>query len=108
MSFNLYDPHGLCREYYGRLHYPWIHRACHWLEEDPWRYFYNSSRFNEPIIIVVEWLATLKATTQRGETITTKKETNLCKTKARGGFLKAQRWIKATILRKTHLWKRWL
>lgn len=40
-----------------RVQFNWIHRACHWVEEDSWRYCYNSSRLNEPVGFVVEWLA---------------------------------------------------
>lgn len=59
-SFNPYNAHGLCRDHCARVYYPWIHGACHWPEEDSWRYCYNSSRTNEPINIVVEWLESLK------------------------------------------------
>lgn len=56
------------------LYQPWIHGVCHWPEEDQWRYFYNSSRLNELVRVVVEWLATHKATTsQREATSTTAK-----------------------------------
>lgn len=59
-SFNLYDPHGLCRDPYARVYCSWINGACNWPMEDPWRYCYNSSRLKEPVKIVVQFLATLK------------------------------------------------
>ena len=70
-SFDPYDPHCLCRDHYARVYYSWIHGACHWPEEDPWRYCYKSSRINEPFNMAVEWLATFKATTPQEATTTT-------------------------------------
>lgn len=59
-----------------RVYHPWIHEACHWPKEDPWRYFYNSSRLNEPVRVVVEWLVGHKATSlYREATTTTAKST---------------------------------
>lgn len=46
-----------------RVYHPWIHGSCHWPKEYPWTYCYNSSRLNELVIVVVEWLATHKAAT---------------------------------------------
>lgn len=66
--FNSYDLDGLCKEHCMRVYYPWIHGACHWLEEDPWRYFCNSSRLNEAVSMVLEWLATLKVAAPQGAT----------------------------------------
>jgi len=54
--FNPYDPHCLVKDHYARVWFPWIHGACHWPKEDPWRYFYHSSKLNELIGIAVEWL----------------------------------------------------
>ena len=61
--FNLYDPHGLFRDHYVRVYYSWSHGACHCLEEDPWRYCYNSSRLNEPVNMAVERLPEFKVVT---------------------------------------------
>lgn len=55
-SFNLYDLHCLVKDHFARVQHPLIHGACHWLEEDPWRYCYHFSRINELLSIVVEWL----------------------------------------------------
>lgn len=52
-SFNPYDPHGSCGYHYVRVSYSWIHVVCHWPEEDPWRYCYNSYRLIELIIMEV-------------------------------------------------------
>lgn len=38
------------------VQHPWIHGACHWPKEDPWRYCYHFSRLNELVNIAVEWL----------------------------------------------------
>ena len=62
-DFNPYDPHYICKNHYVKVYYPWIHRACHWPEEDPWRSFYNSSRLNELVSITVEWKEELQETT---------------------------------------------
>jgi len=70
-NFNPFDPHGFCKDHYARVYYSWIHEACHWPEEDPWRYCYNSSRLNEPINMAVEWLEALKETTTIATTATT-------------------------------------
>lgn len=55
-SFNPYDLHLLVKDHCVRVWFPWIHKACHWPEEDPWRYFYHLSKFNEPVDIAIEWL----------------------------------------------------
>lgn len=55
-SYNLYDPHCLVKDHCKRLQINWIHGACHWVEEVPWRYCYNSSRLNEPVGLAVEWI----------------------------------------------------
>lgn len=62
-SFNPYDPHYICNNHYVKVYYPWIHEACHWKEEDPWRYCYNSYRLNELVSVVVEWKASLHVAT---------------------------------------------
>lgn len=59
-SFNPYDPHCICKNHCVKFCYTWIHGACHWPEEDPWRYFYNSSRLNELVNMDVEWKETLQ------------------------------------------------
>lgn len=46
-SFNPYDPQCLVEDHYVRVYHPWIHEACHWPKEDPWRYCYNYLRINE-------------------------------------------------------------
>jgi len=51
-SFNPYDPHCLVKDHCARVYHPWINKACHWLEEDPWRYCYNFSRLNELVKIL--------------------------------------------------------
>ena len=56
----MYDLHGLYRDHCARVYYSWIHGACHWLEEYQWKYCYNSSRLNELVSMVVEWLVALK------------------------------------------------
>ena len=55
-NYNLYDPHEICNNHYVRVYYPWIHGACHWAKEDPWRYCCNSSRLKELVGFTVEWL----------------------------------------------------
>ena len=60
-DFNPYDPHCICKNHCAKVYYPWIYEACHWVEEDPWRYFYNSSRLSELVSMVEEWKATLQA-----------------------------------------------
>jgi len=105
-SFNLYDPHGLCRDHYVRVYYPWLHWACHWPEEDPWRYFYKSSRPDELVRIAVEWLAMLKATIPHGEVKTTIGSIKFVKDKGNRKISESTKQRKATSLRKTQLWKR--
>lgn len=58
-SFNPYDLHCIWKNHCVKVYFPWVYGACHWLEEDPWRYCYNSSRPNEPVNMVVEWKETL-------------------------------------------------
>ena len=58
--FNPYDPHYICKNHYVKLYFPWVNGACHWLVEDPWRYFYNPSRLNQLVIMDAEWEATLQ------------------------------------------------
>jgi len=54
------------------VYYPWIHEACHWVEEDPRRHYYNASRLNEPVSIEIAWKATVQvATTQEATTTKT-------------------------------------
>jgi len=49
-----------------RVKHPWIHRACHWPKEDPWRYYYHFSKLNELVSIAIGWLEKKKeATYQR-------------------------------------------
>lgn len=43
------------KNYYVRVQHPWIHGACHWPNEDPWRYCDHFSRLNESASI--KWLA---------------------------------------------------
>lgn len=71
-SFNPYDPHLICKNHFEKVYYPWIHGACHWPEEDPWWYFYNSSRLNESVNIEVEWKTTLQALAPQEELTKTK------------------------------------
>jgi len=40
-----------------RVQLIWIHGVCHGAKEDSWRYFFNSSRPNEQVGFVIEWLA---------------------------------------------------
>jgi len=56
-SFNLDDLHCFVKDHSAKVKFPWIHEACHWAKEDPWRYYHNFSRLNEPVGIAVEWLA---------------------------------------------------
>lgn len=70
-NFNPYNPHGLYRDHCARVYYSWIREVCHWLEKDPWRYCYKSSRLNEPVNMVVEWIAALKAAVPKGVAATT-------------------------------------
>lgn len=107
-SFNPYEPHGLCRDHCVRVYYPWIHRACHWLEEEPWRHCYNSSRINEPVSIAVEWLAALKASAPQEATIIAATSNKPMQDKGKRKIVETQRWSKDTSLRKIHLWKRYL
>lgn len=66
ISFNQYAPHHLVEDHCTRVYHPWIHMACHWPEEEPWKYCYNFSRLNELVRMVVEWLAVQRvATSQR-------------------------------------------
>lgn len=49
-----------------RVQFNRIHRAFHWVEEDPWRYCYSFSIPNEWFSFIVEWLAKRhEATSQR-------------------------------------------
>lgn len=64
-SYNLYDPHCILKDHCARVQFNWIHRACHWVEENPWRYCYNSSRLNELVDFTVEWLVEQRATASR-------------------------------------------
>lgn len=59
-DYNPYDPHDIFMKHYVKVYYPWVHGACHWAEEHPWRYCYNHSKLKEPINIVVEWKASLQ------------------------------------------------
>ena len=70
-SFNPYDSHFLVKDHCVRVYHPWTHGACHLPEEDPWRYYYNSSRLNELVRVVVEWLVVHKETTSQKETTST-------------------------------------
>lgn len=45
------------KDHCTRVLFNWMHGACHWEEEDPWRYCYSFSRPNEPFGLVVEWVA---------------------------------------------------
>ena len=56
-SFNPYDPHYIVKDQSMRVQFNWIHGACHWAEEDSWRYCYNSSRPNEQVGFSIESLA---------------------------------------------------
>lgn len=58
-DYNQYDPREICKNHYARVYYPWIHMACHWVEEDPWRYCYNYSKLNELVNIATKWKASL-------------------------------------------------
>jgi len=49
------------------VYYPWIHWASHWLNEDPWRYCYNSDKLNEQVIMAIEWKETLQLATPQEE-----------------------------------------
>jgi len=52
--FNLYDPHCFVKDHYAIVQFFWIHEACHWALEDPWRYFHSISRPNELVSIAME------------------------------------------------------
>ena len=39
-----------------RVQFNWIYVAFHWVEEDPWRYFYSFFRPNELVGFAEEWL----------------------------------------------------
>ena len=70
-SFNPYDPHCLVKDHCARVQHPWIHGACHWPKEYPWRYCFHFSNLNELVSIVVEWLANQKeAASQRASSST--------------------------------------
>jgi len=56
-SFNQYDPHCFVKDHCVRVQFLWIHVACHWVEEDPWRYCHSFSKPNESVGITVEWLS---------------------------------------------------
>jgi len=60
-----------------RVQFQWIHRACHWGEEDPWRYCYNFSRPNELVGITVEWLTKQHEATSRRAPTTTAAEVKI-------------------------------
>lgn len=49
--FNLFEPHGICKNHCAKVHYPWIHGTFHWHKKGPWRYYYNDSKPNEPVSI---------------------------------------------------------
>ena len=72
---------------------PW---ACHWPKEDPWRYYYNSFRLNEPVKIAVKWLVALKEARPQGATITVVASNKLVQDKGKRNIVGAQRLIKAT------------
>lgn len=59
-SFYPYKPHDLFKDHCATMYYPWINGACHWREEDPWRYCYNSSKLNELVSFTMESLTKLK------------------------------------------------
>ena len=44
------------KDHYARVKFPWIHEACHWTKEDPWRYYHSFSRPNESVGIAMELL----------------------------------------------------
>ena len=71
-SYNPYDPHCFVKDHCARVKFQWIHGACHWAEEDPWKYSHNLSKPNELVSIVVEWLAK-----QREATVAVVAEVNI-------------------------------
>ena len=71
MDFNPYDPHGICKNHFVKVYYPWIHETFHWHEEDPWRYSYNDSMLHDPVSIVTTWNYTLQAVAMQEATTTT-------------------------------------
>lgn len=56
-TYILYDSHFFVKDHCVRVHFRWIHEACRWLDEDPWRYCHSLSKPNELVGIIVEWLA---------------------------------------------------
>ena len=69
-SFNPYDPHCICKNHCVKVYFPSVHGACHWPKEDPWRYYYNSSRLNELVNMAIEWKGALQATNPKEATTT--------------------------------------
>lgn len=56
-EFILYDPCSIQKDHYMRVYFPWINREFHWIEEDPWRYYYNASKLIEMVSIPRNWKA---------------------------------------------------
>ncbi len=75
-DFNLYYLHGIYKDHCVRVYFSWIHRACHWPEEDPWRYCYNASKIHETVSIETTWKAALQIAATLEATRTTKIRSN--------------------------------
>ena len=75
-SFNPYDAHCFLKDDCVRMQFIWIHGACHWLEEDPWRYYHSFSRLNVSVNITMEWLAKWRKETSQREASSTTVEGN--------------------------------
>ncbi len=85
----MYNPHGLCRNHYARVYYPWMHGDCHWPKEDTCRYCYNSHKLNELVNVVVEWLVELKVATPQGAATTTTTSSKLVQDKGKRKITKS-------------------
>jgi len=77
-SYNPYDPYCLVKDHYVRVQFNWIHGACHWVEEEPWRYCYSFSRPNDHVFFIVQWLVKQhEATSSRAPEQSTTIEENI-------------------------------
>lgn len=59
-DFNPCDPHSIFKDQCTRVYFCCINMKFHWLEEDPLRYCYNSSKLNESVSIERTWKAYLQ------------------------------------------------
>ena len=53
------------KDHCARVQFQWIHGACHWAKEDPWKYCYSFSSPTKLISIAVEWLVKQREATSR-------------------------------------------